>query len=107
MPTNILPVVHTVSVSTLRPTQMTVGLREVARKRGDIWAMTAGNYYAATILWPPSSCARPASRGRRAGPPHGDLRSLRLDKNAFLIVLDNRAWMHPFDARQTVRRQHQ
>jgi hypothetical protein len=30
-----------------------------------------------------------------------------LDKDAFLIVLDNRAWMHPFDARQTVRRQHQ
>ena len=41
MPRNIVPVLHPVSVDELRPTQMTVGLREVALKRKELRALPA------------------------------------------------------------------
>ncbi|ABE61590.1 conserved hypothetical protein [Nitrobacter hamburgensis X14] len=114
MPTNILPVLHTVSVSTLRPTQMTVGLREVARKRKDIRAMTVGK--TGVFLAGHSLPAVVGPKGRYYIVDHHHLALAlhqedieqvlltvicdlsALDKDAFLIVLDNRAWMHPFDA---------
>lgn len=113
MPSNVLPVLHTVAVATLRPTQMTVGMREVALKRKSIRAMTTGK--AGTFLAGHSLPAVIGPKGRYYIVDHhhlalalhkeaieqvlvtviSDLSSL--DKDAFLSVLDNRAWMHPFD----------
>ncbi len=114
MPTNILPVLHTVSVSALRPTQMTVGLREVALKRKEIRAMTVNK--AGTFLAGHSLPAVIGPKGRYHIVDHHHLALAlhqeaieqvlvtvisnlsALGKDAFLTVLDTRAWMHPFDA---------
>lgn len=114
MPANILPVLHTVSVSDLRPTQMTVGLREVARKRRDIRAMTAGKAGAFLAGHSMPAVIGPKDRYHIVDHHHLALALQQeqieqvlvtvicdlstLDKDAFLTVLDNRAWMHPFDA---------
>ena len=114
MSASILPILHTVSVSALRPTQMTVGMREVALKRKDIRAMTTGK--AGTFLAGHSLPAVIGPKGRYYIVDHHHLALAlhqeaieqvlvtvisdlsALDKGAFLTVLDNRAWMHPFDA---------
>ncbi|MGP2490242.1 ParB-like protein [Mesorhizobium sp. PUT5] len=114
MSTNVLPILHTVSVKALRPTQMTVGMREVALKRKDLQKMTTGR--TGTFLGGHSLPAVIGPKGRYHIVDHHHLAlALRqesieqvlvtvicdlsaLDKDAFLTVLDNRAWMHPFDA---------
>jgi len=119
MPSNVLPILHTVSVGDLRPTQMTVGLREVALKRRDLRAMSAGK--TGMFLARHSLPAVIGPKGRYHIVDHHHLAlALRkegikqvlvtvicdlsvLDKDAFLTVLDNRAWMHPFDASGTRR----
>jgi hypothetical protein len=91
---------------------MTVRLREVALKRKDLRAMTtrkAGAFLAGHSL---PAVIGPKGRCHIADHHHlalheenieqvlvtviCDLSSL--DRDAFLIVLDNHAWMHPFDA---------
>lgn len=114
MPRNIVPVLHPVSVDELRPTQMTVGLREVALKRKELRALPAnkkddflGLHFIPAVIGP---------KGRPFVVDHHHLaRALheegmekvlisvladlsQLAKDEFLIFLDNRAWMHPFDA---------
>lgn len=114
MPVNLLPVLHTVSVSALRPTQMTGGLREVALKRKDIRTMTAGK--AETFLAGHSLLTVIGPKGRYHIVDHHHLALAlhqeaieqvlvtvisdlsALDKDAFLTVLDTRAYMHLFDA---------
>ncbi|MBN9232478.1 MULTISPECIES: ParB-like protein [Phyllobacteriaceae] len=114
MPRNIVPVLHPVSVDELRPTQMTVGLREVALKRKELRALPAnkkddflGAHFIPAVIGP---------KGRPFVVDHHHLaRALheegmekvlisvladlsQLTKEEFLTFLDNRAWMHPFDA---------
>lgn len=108
------PTLEPVAIEDLRPTQMTVGLREVALKQRELRALSSekagsflGHHFVPAVLGP---------RGRYHIVDHHHLvRALheegikevfvtvisnlsRLDKEAFLVVLDNRSWMHPFDA---------
>jgi hypothetical protein len=107
------PVLHPVAIDDLRPTQITVGMREVGAKRqawrsksDDKGAEFLGKHMVPVILGP---------KGRYYVVDHHHLaRALheegvasilvsviadltRLDPDAFWFVLDNHAWMHPFD----------
>lgn len=111
---NLEPVVHPVAISALRPTQMTVGFKEVAEKRRE-WSQRAadkgaeylGRHMIPTVIGP---------KGRHFIIDHhhlalalheegvrdvlvnvqGDLSGL--PKMAFWTVMDSRAWCHPYDA---------
>jgi hypothetical protein len=109
------PVLTTVAIKDLRPTQITVGMREVMAKRKH-WRITAkkkggeflGRHMIPVILGP---------KGRHYVIDHHHLaRALhdegvenlavtvianlsKLDIDAFWTVMDNRSWMHPFDAK--------
>jgi hypothetical protein len=114
MTVEMRPIVKPVPVEDLRPTQMTVGFREVALKRQELKTLTAGkagsflgHHFIPAVLGP---------KGRHHIVDHHHLaRALHeegiadilvtvicdlsaLKKDEFLVVLDNRAWMHPFDA---------
>lgn len=114
MPAEIIPSLKPVPIRELRPTQITVGRREVALKRHEIKAMRSekagtflGQHFVPAVLGP---------KGRHHIIDHHHLalalqeEGVRevfvsvvsdlsgLDKDAFLIVLDSRSWMHPFDA---------
>jgi hypothetical protein len=108
------PVLSTVAIADLRPTQITVGMLEVSEKRKR-WRETAkkkgekflGKHMIPVILGP---------KGRHYVIDHHHLaRALhdegvqqvavtvianlsKLDPDAFWVVMDNRSWMHPFDA---------
>lgn len=108
------PTLQPVLVEDLRPTQMTVGLREVALKRRELRAMPSakagvflGHHFIPVVVGP--------KRRYHVIDHHHLARALyeeglrevfvnvisdlsHLDKGAFWVVLDNRAWMHPFDA---------
>jgi hypothetical protein len=109
------PRLHPISIATLRPTQITVGMREVkakrkswrdhpARKKGDFLGahlipvvMGPGeeryvidhHHLALALLQEKVECVLTTVVA--------DLR--RLPKEAFWIYLDNRGWLHPFDAK--------
>lgn len=107
------PILHTVKVKELRPTQMTVGLHEVALKRKQLRAMSShgkgsflGKHFLPAVLGP---------KGRFYIVDHHDLGFAllqedidnvyvnlvgdlsHLEKPHFLTVMDNRSWLHPFD----------
>ncbi len=108
------PVLTTVTIAELRPTQITVGMREVLVKRKR-WRETGtkkgeqflGRHMMPVILGP---------KDRHYVVDHHHLaRALhdegvkdvavtvmadlsKLDRDAFWTVMDNRNWMHPFDA---------
>jgi hypothetical protein len=109
------PLLKPVVISELRPTQMTVGMREVEERRRHIRAGRGGSgtkfferHMIPVVLGP---------KGRHYVIDHHHLaRALEdegieeifvtitadlgmLDLDAFWIVLDNRGWMHPFDAK--------
>ncbi len=109
------PVVHPVAIDALRPTQITVGMREVMAKRtawrlkqGEKGGDFLGRHMIPVILGP---------KGRYYVIDHHHLlRALleegvenvlvtvvakleRLEIDAFWVVMDNRGWMHPFDDR--------
>src|SRR6202021_778728 len=109
------PRIHPVAISALRPTQITVGMREVKakrkswrdhpeRKRADflgkhlipvIWG-PKGEYYVIdhhhlTLALDHEVVNNIATTGV------ADLR--RLPREAFWVFLDNRGWLHPFDQR--------
>lgn len=115
MHSDVTPAVHPVPIVQLRPTQITVGMREVELKRRELQAMNSdraglflGRHFVPAVLGP---------KGRYHIVDHHHLvRALHeegfpdilvtvicdlsgLDKDAFLTVMDNRAWLHPFDAR--------
>jgi hypothetical protein len=108
------PMVEPVAISALRPTQITVGMREVAEKRrrwhekGDrAAAMFLGRHMLPAVLGPKRrhyilDHHHMARALLEEGEPHvltdvvADLS--HLDRDAFWVVLDNRGWMHPFDA---------
>ena len=108
------PLLTTVAITNLRPTQITVGMREVMAKRKH-WRETAkkkggtflGKHMIPVILGP---------RERNYVIDHHHLALAlhdegvenvavtvianlsKLDLDAFWVVMDNRSWMHPFDA---------
>jgi len=108
------PILRPVAIDALRPTQITVGMREVEAKRkewrgkkGDRGPEFLGRHMIPVILGP---------KGRYYVIDHHHLaRALheekvkdvlvtviarldRLERDAFWFVLDNHSWMHPFDA---------
>jgi hypothetical protein len=108
------PLINPVPLADLRPTQITVGMREVNEKR-KAWAAQPddkgskflGKHMIPVILGPKERhfVIDHHHLGRalmEEGQPTvavtvvADLR--RLEKDAFWIFLDNRGWMHPFDA---------
>ena len=107
------PILHTIAIDDLRPTQITVGMREVEAmrktwraKEGDKAAEFLGRHMIPVIVGP---------RDRYYITDHHHLaRALheegvervfvtvianlrRLERASFWFVLDNHNWMHPFD----------
>jgi len=114
------PRIHGVRITALRPTQMTVGMREVAEKRKR-WreqpASGRGRYLGAhlipVILGPKEQyyvidhhhlvlALHQEGVRQISTTVIADLR--RLDREAFWIFLDNRGWLHPFDRKGERRR---
>jgi hypothetical protein len=113
MTTQREPLLTPVAVRDLRPTQITVGMREVALKRQMIRSQSArktgtflGSHMVPVVLGPKKrNYVTDHHHLARALLEEGirdvlvtvisDLSSL--DKEAFFVVLDNRGWMHPFD----------
>lgn len=108
------PTLHTVSISDLRPTQMTVGMREVEEKR-KAWrgldikksAGFLGRHMIPVVRGPKdrlyvvdhhhlARALHDEGVEEVLTSPLADLRTL--DKDEFWRFLDNRGWMHPFDA---------
>ncbi len=115
MDTKLQPTLKPVLIATLRPTQITVGLREVAerrrhwrRKRGKSAAKFLGKHMIPVVLGPGEHHYLIDNHHlARALYDEGvksvlttvvaDLR--RLDAAAFWFVMDNRGWLHPSDER--------
>lgn len=108
------PALHTVSITDLRPTQMTVGMREVEEKR-KAWRgldikKSAGflGRHMIPVVRGPKDRLYVVDHHHLARALHDEgveeiltstLADLRtLDKEEFWRFLDNRGWMHPFDA---------
>jgi hypothetical protein len=108
------PVLTPVAIDELRPTQITVGMREVAAKRQH-WreiaakkdAQFLGKHMIPVILGPKHRhyvidhhhLARALHDEGVANVAVAVVANLsKLDTDAFWTVLDNRNWMHPFDA---------
>jgi hypothetical protein len=109
------PRLTTVAIDDLRPTQITVGIREVneKRKRWRELAAKAGGQFLGKHMIPVVL----GPKGRNYVIDHHHLaRALHeegvkqvavthianlseLDQDAFWRVMDNRSWMHPFDSR--------
>ncbi|WP_378947415.1 ParB-like protein [Mesorhizobium sp. ANAO-SY3R2] len=119
MDNEMMPTVQPVKIADLRPTQMTVGFREVALKRRQLRAKRpdkAGTFIAhhfiPTVLGPKGRCHIVDHHHLARAMHEEGLEDVfvtvicdlsGLDKEAFLVVLDNRSWMHPFDASGTRR----
>ena len=109
------PVLKPVSIADLRPTQMTIGFREVEERRrrwrerrGKKLDSFFGTHMIPVVLGP---------KGRHYVIDHHHLaralmdegvkdifvavtaRLEKLSEDAFWVVLDNRSWMHPFNAK--------
>ena len=109
------PVIHTVAIKDLRPTQITVGLREVERKRKawgakdkDKRAETLGTHMAPVVLGPDGAryitdhhhLARALADDGEKGiyvSVIGDLS--KSDPAHFWNLMDFHGWTHPFDER--------
>jgi hypothetical protein len=109
------PRIHAVSIMTLRPTQITVGMREVKAKRKS-WrehpdrkkADFLGKHLI-PVIWGPKEEYYVIDHHHLTLALHqegvkeiattvvADLR--RLPREAFWVYLDNRGWIHPFDER--------
>jgi hypothetical protein len=115
MDSKLRPMVKPVAIKDLRPTQITVGLREVAQ-RGKEWsgrrrrnaARFLGKHMIPVILGPGERSYlidnhHLARALYEQGVPSiltlvvADLR--KLDEDSFWFVMDNRGWLHPYDER--------
>ena len=111
---NFEPLLHPVEIADLRPTQMTVGLREVARKRSE-WRKRAerdgpdflGRHMIPAVIGPGNHVFLVDHHHlvralHEEGVEHvlvsivADLGGLK--RSAFWTFMDNRNWLHPFDA---------
>jgi hypothetical protein len=108
------PRIHPVAIADLRPTQITVGMREVIDKRKS-WrnhpdrkkADFLGKHLI-PVIWGPKEkfyiidhhhltlALHQEGVKNLATTVVADLR--RLPRDAFWVFLDNRGWLHPFDA---------
>jgi hypothetical protein len=106
------PRIHPVAIEALRPTQITVGMREVEAKRKR-WREFRKNKedflgkHMIPVIKGPQDRYYVIDHHHLALALHregvkeiavtivADLR--KVDKEAFWVYLDNRAWMHPFD----------
>lgn len=107
------PLLHSIAIADLRPTQMTVGMREVERKRAE-WKKLAptktgtflGRHMIPVVRGPKnryyvidhhhlSRALHDEGVEQVLISPVADLRAL--DKEEFWRFMDNRGWMHPFD----------
>lgn len=111
---DIEPLLHPVAIADLRPTQMTIGFREVARKRLE-WRERAqrdgpdflGQHMIPAVIGPHD---RPwiidnhhlARALHEEGVKHVLIRIVAdlgtVQPRLFRTFLDNRNWLHPFDA---------
>jgi len=107
------PLLRSVKVESLRPTQMTVGMREVAEKRerwrqhkGKKKAAFLGSHMIPVILGPKqrhyvidhhhlARALLDEGQHEVAVTVVADLQ--KLERDAFWVVLDNRGWCHPYD----------
>jgi len=108
------PILEPIAIDTLRPTQITVGMREVEAKRrewrakkGDKAAKYLGRHLIPTI-WGPKERHYIIDHHHLARALHeegvkdvlvtvvADLR--RLERDAFWFVMENRNWTHAFNA---------
>jgi hypothetical protein len=110
----ISPILHPVAVAELRPTQITVGMREAELKRHEWRALapSKGSEFLGRHLVPvvrgPKDRPYVIDHHHLARALHeegvkdvlvsfvADLR--KLDKDSFWSFLDTRGWMHPFDS---------
>ncbi len=107
------PILHPVAIDDLRPTQITVGMREVAAKRkawrakkGEKGAEFLGRHMIPVVLGPKDRY-HVVDHHHLARALHEEgvknvlvtvMANLnRLEPDAFWFVLDNHSWMHPFD----------
>src|SRR5580704_14207624 len=116
MPTTVTlrePILNPIPIGDLHPTQITVGLREVAERRkawrakeGKKAARFLGKHMIPVILGPKDRYyVIDHHHLARALHDEGVERVLvtvmknlkRLEPDAFWFVLDNHSWMHPFD----------
>ena len=108
------PRLHMVAIDELRPTQMTVGLREVKAKQ-DEWKKTGagkqeiflGRHMVPVIQGPRDRfyvidhhhlCRALLANGQTDVEITVIANLSRLEKEAFWVFMDNRAWLHPYDA---------
>jgi hypothetical protein len=108
------PILTTVAITDLRPTQITVGMREVQAKRkrwkeisGNKGGKFLGNHMIPVVLGPKHRhyvvdhhhLARALHEEGVKDVAVTSIANLSvLDNDAFWTVMDNRNWMHPFDA---------
>jgi hypothetical protein len=114
------PMLTLVAIADLRPTQITVGMREVMAKR-KLWRETAekkggkflGKHMIPVILGPKQRHYVIDHHHLARGLHDEGVEEIavtvkanlsKLDADAFWTVMDNRNWMHPFDAKG--RRRH-
>ena len=107
------PILHPIPIDDLRPTQITVGLREVAARR-KAWRTKedkkAGEYlghHMIPVILGPKDRHYVIDHHHLAGAMHEEgVKSVlvtvianlsRLDIDCFWFVMDNHNWMHPFD----------
>jgi hypothetical protein len=107
------PTLKPVSIDTLRPTQMTVGMREVEEKRkrwrehkGKKKSEFLGSHMIPVIRGPKdrhyvidhhhlARALLEEGQGEVVTSVVADLRAL--ERDTFWVVLDNRGWCHPYD----------
>jgi hypothetical protein len=120
MPSVREPILHPVPIDDLRPTQITVGMREVNAKRkawrskgGDRGAEFLGRHMIPVILGPKSRPYIIDHHHLTLALHEEGVKTLlvtvladlsRLKSDAFWVVLDNHNWMHPFDDQGRRRR---
>jgi hypothetical protein len=112
------PILHPVEIDVLRPTQITVGMREVEAKRREWRARNNGGKgnKAAEFLGQHMIPVIEGPKGRHYVIDHHHLalalheegvkdvlvtviaNLTRLEPDEFWFMLDNHGWMHPFDA---------
>jgi hypothetical protein len=114
------PLLEPVAIKDLRPTQITVGMREVKAKRKhwhDTHGKKAGKFlgkHMIPVVLGPKDRHYVIDHHHLARALHDEgvkhvavtvIANLsKLDADAFWVVMDNRNWMHPFD--QDGRRRH-
>jgi hypothetical protein len=108
------PILTTVAIDDLRPTQITVGIREVKAKRKRWRELAAkeggvflGKHMIPVVLGPKGlhyvidhhHLARALQEEGVKEVAVTHIANLsKLDQDAFWTVMDNRSWMHPFDS---------